>query len=75
MVDPAAEGVGIKAEEFVYWISSTAESEELQNNGSTFGVELYKSTGCFHLTKMKPNSFNNVKEELFLLQIDAKKEN
>ncbi|GKU87078.1 hypothetical protein SLEP1_g1529 [Rubroshorea leprosula] len=53
--------------------------EELQKNGSIFGGELDKSTGCFHLSNLdqvRPTLqkfFMNVKEDLYLLQIDAKK--
>ncbi|KAL9430550.1 hypothetical protein AB3S75_025857 [Citrus x aurantiifolia] len=65
--------------EFVYRISTASEWEELQKNGSTFGGELDKSSGCFHLSKLgqvQPtlqNFFLNSKEDLCLLQIDAKK--
>ncbi|GKV40568.1 hypothetical protein SLEP1_g48194 [Rubroshorea leprosula] len=74
----AKEGVS-EGEEFVYRISTAAEWEELQTKGSTLGREIDKSTGCFHLCKLdqvRPvlqNFFANVKEELYLLQIDAKK--
>ncbi|KAK9207040.1 hypothetical protein WN943_017324 [Citrus x changshan-huyou] len=65
--------------EFVYRISTASEWEELQKNGSTFGGELDKSSGCFHLSKLDQvqptlqNFFLNSKEDLYLLQIDAKK--
>ncbi|KAL3648143.1 hypothetical protein CASFOL_009111 [Castilleja foliolosa] len=66
-------------EEFVYRISTAEEWEELRNSGSTFGGDLDKATGCFHLSKLDQvqptliNFFMNVKEDLHLLQIDAKK--
>lgn len=41
-----------EGEEFVYRISTAKEWEEFQKNGSTFGGELDKSTGCFHLSKL-----------------------
>ncbi|KDO86874.1 hypothetical protein CISIN_1g033046mg [Citrus sinensis] len=65
--------------EFVYRISTASEWEELQKNGSTFGGELDKSSGCFHLSKLDQvqptlqNFFLNSKEDLYLLQIGAKK--
>ncbi|KAH9786924.1 hypothetical protein KPL71_010426 [Citrus sinensis] len=65
--------------EFVYRISTASEWEELQKNGSTFGGELDKSSGCFHLSNLDQvqptlqNFFLNSKEDLYLLQIDAKK--
>ncbi|KAL9435481.1 hypothetical protein AB3S75_021703 [Citrus x aurantiifolia] len=65
--------------EFVYRISTASEWEELQKNGSTFGGELDKSSRCFHLSKLDQvqptlqNFFLNSKEDLYLLQIDAKK--
>ncbi|KAK4418017.1 hypothetical protein Salat_2214400 [Sesamum alatum] len=66
-------------EEFVYRISIAEEWEELQRSGATFGGDLDKSTGCFHLSKLDQvqstlqNFFLNVKEDLYLLQIDVKK--
>uniref|UniRef100_A0A2N9JBT2 DUF952 domain-containing protein n=1 Tax=Fagus sylvatica TaxID=28930 RepID=A0A2N9JBT2_FAGSY len=72
------EGVS-EAEEFVYRISITKEWEELQKNGSIFGGELDKSSGFIHLSNLHQvqstlqNFFLNTKEELYLLQIDAKK--
>lgn len=39
-------------EDFVYRISTNQEWEEFQKNGSSFGGELDKSTGCFHLSKL-----------------------
>ncbi|GMY17109.1 putative dihydroorotate dehydrogenase [Fagus crenata] len=68
-----------EAEEFVYRISITKEWEELQKNGSIFGGELDKSSGFIHLSNLHQvqstlqNFFLNTKEELYLLQIDAKK--
>ncbi|KAL3849639.1 hypothetical protein ACJIZ3_011521 [Penstemon smallii] len=68
-----------KNEEFVYRISTAEEWEELQSSGATFGGDLDKSTGCFHLSKLDQvqstlqNFFMNVKEDLYLLQIDVKK--
>ncbi|GLT42665.1 hypothetical protein SLA2020_166530 [Shorea laevis] len=75
----AAKDGGSEREEFVYRISTAKEWEELQKNGSIFGGELYKSTGCFHLSNLdqvRPTLqkfFMNAKEDLYLLQIDAKK--
>ncbi|KAE9615895.1 hypothetical protein Lal_00017743 [Lupinus albus] len=66
-------------DEFVYRISIAREWEELQSNGSTFGGELDKSSFFIHLSKLNQvlqtlkNFYSNTKEELFLLQIDAKK--
>ncbi|KAL1206260.1 hypothetical protein V5N11_031085 [Cardamine amara subsp. amara] len=66
-------------EDFVYRISTDQEWEEFQKNGSSYGGELDKSTGCFHLSKIDQvqstlkNFFLNVKEELYLLQVDPKK--
>ncbi|GKU87083.1 hypothetical protein SLEP1_g1534 [Rubroshorea leprosula] len=68
-----------EGEEFVYRISTAKEWEELQKNGPIFGGELGKSTGCFHLSNLDQvwptlqKFFMNVKEDLYLLQIDAKK--
>nr|XP_004494452.3 uncharacterized protein LOC101509062 [Cicer arietinum] len=65
--------------DLVYRISVAKEWEELQNNGFTFGGELDKSSGFIHLSKLDQvrstldNFFLNSKEELYLLQIDAKK--
>ncbi|KAJ7973109.1 putative Dihydroorotate dehydrogenase [Quillaja saponaria] len=75
----AKEGVGEAEGEFVYRISTAKEWEELQKNGSVFGGELDKSTGCIHFSKLQQvqstlqNFFLNTKVELYLLQIDAKK--
>ncbi|GFP93595.1 hypothetical protein PHJA_001503900 [Phtheirospermum japonicum] len=66
-------------EEFVYRISTAEEWEELRTSGATFGGDLDKSTACFHLSKLDQvqatlkNFFMNVNEDLYLLQIDAKK--
>ncbi|KAK7396999.1 hypothetical protein VNO78_18163 [Psophocarpus tetragonolobus] len=65
--------------DLVYRISTAEEWEELQGNGSSFGGELDKSSGFIHLSKLDQvqstleNFFLNTKEELYLLQIDAKK--
>ncbi|MBA0861391.1 hypothetical protein Goshw_027391 [Gossypium schwendimanii] len=65
--------------EFVYRISTAEEWEALQKNGSAFGGDLDKSSGFIHLSSLhqvKPtlqNFFSNVKLDLYLLQIDAKK--
>ncbi|KAL2345513.1 hypothetical protein Fmac_006798 [Flemingia macrophylla] len=65
--------------DFVYRISTAKEWEALQGNGSIFGGELDKSSGFIHLSKLDQvnstleNFFLNSKEELYLLQIDAKK--
>ncbi|XP_038682092.1 uncharacterized protein LOC119982677 isoform X1 [Tripterygium wilfordii] len=66
-------------EEYVYRISTAAEWEEFQKNGSIFGGELDKSSGFIHLSKLDQvqstlqNFFLNTKVDLYLLQIDAKK--
>ncbi|KAF5733448.1 hypothetical protein HS088_TW17G00992 [Tripterygium wilfordii] len=39
-------------EEYVYRISTAAEWEEFQKNGSIFGGELDKSSGFIHLSKL-----------------------
>ncbi|KAK5783741.1 hypothetical protein PVK06_038254 [Gossypium arboreum] len=68
-----------QGEEFVYRISTAEEWEALQKNGSVFGGDLDKSSGFIHLSSLhqvKPtlqNFFSNVKLDLYLLQIDAKK--
>ncbi|MBA0741454.1 hypothetical protein Gogos_014607 [Gossypium gossypioides] len=68
-----------EGEEFVYRISTAEEWEALQKNGSAFGGDLDKSSGFIHLSSLhqvKPtlqNFFSNVKLDLYLLQIDAKK--
>ncbi|KAK4273306.1 hypothetical protein QN277_021733 [Acacia crassicarpa] len=70
-----AEKVGV----FVYRISNAREWDEFQKNGSNFGGELDRSSGFIHLSKLDQvqstlqNFFLNTKEELYLLQIDAKK--
>ncbi|KAK4406900.1 hypothetical protein Sango_0271000 [Sesamum angolense] len=44
---------GLKEDEgFVYRISTAEEWEELQRSRATFGGDLDKSTGCFHLSKI-----------------------
>ncbi|XP_019243189.1 PREDICTED: uncharacterized protein LOC109223364 isoform X1 [Nicotiana attenuata] len=69
------EGAG----DFVYRISTLEEWELLQKTGSTFGGELDRTTGYIHLSKLDQvqptllNFFLNVKDDLYLLQIDAKK--
>ncbi|KAK7259169.1 hypothetical protein RIF29_24769 [Crotalaria pallida] len=66
-------------EEFVYRITTAKEWEELQKNGSTFGGDLDKSSSFIHLSNLNQvrptleRFFSNTKEELYLLQIDAKK--
>ncbi|XP_010542833.1 PREDICTED: uncharacterized protein LOC104815915 [Tarenaya hassleriana] len=67
------------SDEFIYRISTAKEWEEFQKNGSSFGGDLDKSTGCFHLSKLDQvqstlqNFFLNAKEDLYLLQVDPKK--
>ncbi|XP_016577342.2 uncharacterized protein LOC107875234 [Capsicum annuum] len=67
------------SEEFVYRISTMEEWELLQKTGSTFGRDLDRTTGFIHLSKLDQvqstllNFFLNVKDDLYLLQIDAKK--
>ncbi|KAH7862798.1 hypothetical protein Vadar_009739 [Vaccinium darrowii] len=64
---------------FVYRISTAEEWEALQRNGSTFGGELDKTTGCFHLSNLHQvqstlqNFFLDINRDLYLLQIDAEK--
>ncbi|CAH8306009.1 unnamed protein product [Eruca vesicaria subsp. sativa] len=66
-------------EDFIYRISTDQEWQEFQKNGSSFGGELDKSTGCFHLSKLNQvqmtlqNFFLNAKEDLYLLQVDPNK--
>ncbi|XP_004288375.1 PREDICTED: uncharacterized protein LOC101300390 [Fragaria vesca subsp. vesca] len=68
-----------KEEEYVYRISRGEEWQELQSSGSTFGGELDKNSGFIHLSKLiqvqstLQNFFLNIKVDLYLLQIDAKK--
>ncbi|XP_051141625.1 uncharacterized protein LOC127258715 [Andrographis paniculata] len=65
--------------DFVYRISTAQEWDELQSTGATFGGHLDKSTACIHLSSLHQvpstlqNFFLNVKADLYLLQIDAKK--
>ncbi|XP_061366237.1 uncharacterized protein LOC133309471, partial [Gastrolobium bilobum] len=69
----------LKMSDFVYRISTGKEWEELQTNGSTFGGDLDKSSAFIHLSKHDQvrstleKFYLNCKEELYLLQIDAKK--
>ncbi|CAN8245489.1 unnamed protein product [Cochlearia groenlandica] len=64
---------------FIYRISTEQEWEEFKKSGSCFGGDLDKSTDCFHLSKFDQvqstlkNFFSNVKEDLYLLQVDPKK--
>ncbi|KAK3415358.1 hypothetical protein EUGRSUZ_H00897 [Eucalyptus grandis] len=73
------EGEGGEGEEYVYRISRLKEWEALQRDGHAYGGDLDKSTGCFHLSKLSQvqstlqNFFLNFKDDLYLLQIDAKK--
>ncbi|CAG7881807.1 hypothetical protein IGI04_011323 [Brassica rapa subsp. trilocularis] len=66
-------------QDFIYRISTDQEWQEFQKKGSSFGGELDKSTGCFHLSKLEQvqmtlqNFFLNAKEDLYLLQIDPNK--
>ncbi|VVB06942.1 unnamed protein product [Arabis nemorensis] len=68
-----------KEEEFIYRISTDQEWVEFQKKGSSFGGELDKSTGFYHLSKLDQvqftlqNFFMNAKEDLYLVQIDPKK--
>ncbi|XP_019069882.1 uncharacterized protein [Solanum lycopersicum] len=72
------EGAGV-SEELVYRISTMEEWELMQKTGSTFGGDLDRTTGFIHLSKLDQvqstllNFFLNVKDDLYLLQIDAKK--
>ncbi|VYS61548.1 unnamed protein product [Arabidopsis thaliana] len=66
-------------EEFIYRISTEQEWEEFQKNGSSYGAEIDKSTCYYHLSKLDQvqltlkNFFVDVKEDLYLLQVDPKK--
>ncbi|KAG2331212.1 hypothetical protein Bca52824_002392 [Brassica carinata] len=66
-------------QDFIYRISTDNEWQELQKKGSSFGGELDKSTGCFHLSKLDQvqmtlqNFFLNAKDDLYLLQVDPNK--
>ncbi|XP_030454690.1 uncharacterized protein LOC115675996 [Syzygium oleosum] len=68
-----------EGEEYVYRISTLKEWEALQRDGHAYGGDLDKSTGCFHLSKLSQvqstlqSFFLNFKDDLYLLQIDAKK--
>ncbi|KAJ3674816.1 hypothetical protein LUZ60_005432 [Juncus effusus] len=69
---------GEKKEEFVYRISTQDEWDELQKNGSTFGGDLDRKTGCFHLSdlhqvKMTLGNFFSGRNDLYLLQVNAAK--
>ncbi|PIN15544.1 hypothetical protein CDL12_11787 [Handroanthus impetiginosus] len=75
-----AEKEGLKVdEEFVYRISTAEEWAEMRRSGAIFGGDLDKSTGCFHLSRLDQvqsilqTFFLNIKADLYLLQIDAKK--
>ncbi|KAK4750903.1 hypothetical protein SAY87_004385 [Trapa incisa] len=66
-------------EEFVYRISTAEEWERLQKEGCTYGGDLDRSTGCFHLSRLSQvqstlqNFFLSFQGDLYLLQVDAKK--
>ncbi|KFK30740.1 hypothetical protein AALP_AA6G021000 [Arabis alpina] len=66
-------------EEFIYRISTEQEWEEFKKKGSSFGGELDKSTGYYHLSKLDQVQmtlqmfFMNAKEDLYLIQVDPKK--
>ncbi|CAN0888741.1 hypothetical protein LINGRAHAP2_LOCUS15922 [Linum grandiflorum] len=63
----------------VYRISTAAEWEQLQKDGSTYGGEIDTSSRFIHLSDLNQvmstlnNFFRNVDTDLFLLQIDAQK--
>ncbi|CAK9322319.1 unnamed protein product [Citrullus colocynthis] len=66
-------------EEFVYRISTSKEWDESQRIGHIYGGELDKSSGFIHLSNLNQvqstlqNFFLNIKDELYLLQIEARK--
>lgn len=65
--------------EYVYRISTAEERELLQKEGFTYGGDLDRSTGCFHLSRLSQvqstlqNFFLSFEGDLYLLQVDAKK--
>ncbi|KAK9136627.1 hypothetical protein Sjap_007221 [Stephania japonica] len=64
--------------EFVYRISTEEEIELLQKNGSTFGGDLDKSSGFFHLSNIDQvratlHNFFQGRKDLYLVQVDANK--
>ncbi|KAK9139124.1 hypothetical protein Scep_008805 [Stephania cephalantha] len=64
--------------EFVYRISTKEEIEVLQKNGSTFGGDIDKSSGFFHLSKIDQvrailHNFFQGRNDLYLIQVDANK--
>ncbi|XP_022998502.1 uncharacterized protein LOC111493116 [Cucurbita maxima] len=67
------------AEEFVYRISPSKEWEHSQSVGYLHGGDFDTSSGFIHLSNLNQvqstlqNFFLNSKEELYLLQIEAKK--
>ncbi|KAL9272247.1 hypothetical protein AKJ16_DCAP21226 [Drosera capensis] len=42
----------VREDEFLYRISTASEWDQLQRSGSTYGGDLDKSTGCFHLSTL-----------------------
>ncbi|CAH9078956.1 unnamed protein product [Cuscuta europaea] len=75
----ATDGLSAENEEFVYRICTAEEWEALQKSGSSFGGDLDATTRYIHLSKLDQirstleNFFMNLKKDLYLLQIDAKK--
>ncbi|KAG6526197.1 hypothetical protein ZIOFF_016177 [Zingiber officinale] len=69
----------IPNEGFVYRVSVPDEWEELQRTGATLGGDIDRTTGCIHFSdldqvKMVLNNFFRGQENLYLLQIDATKD-
>ncbi|XP_038905017.1 uncharacterized protein LOC120091189 [Benincasa hispida] len=66
-------------EDFVYRISTSKEWDESQRVGHIYGGDFDKSSGFIHLSNLNQvqstlqNFFLNIKDELYLLQIEAKK--
>ncbi|KAF3436580.1 hypothetical protein FNV43_RR23672 [Rhamnella rubrinervis] len=66
-------------QEYVYRISTAEEWAEMQTSGDSLGGELDKSSGFIHLSALHQvqstlqNFFLNYKDDLYLLQIFAKK--
>lgn len=56
-------------EDFIYRISTDQEWQEFQKNGSSFGGELDKSTGCFHLSKLDQVSLISQKDLDFFIWV------
>ncbi|KGN58541.1 uncharacterized protein LOC101207691 [Cucumis sativus] len=79
MADQNEEQNSAPTEEFVYRISTSKEWDESHRLGHICGGHLDKSSGFIHLSNLDQvqstlqNFFLNIKDELYLLQIEAKK--